>query len=333
MAEMLTIRQIAELTRVDKNSVKALMGTKKEMPLDEFNKLLDQNYATLRSELAKKDTFSNSEICALFGCSMYQGMPRSHKTNSLVLISDTESDNRIYGDFWDGDIIHYTGMGTTGDQRLDFQQNKTLANSRSINIFVALFSKFIINGNSVYVYRGEPHLIDDPYKDTENGRIVYRFPLGFNHSVTYSTPEVVEAIRDEKQKCVSRVFKRLSPDEQRRRALSKGSKGKRAAGKIPKKNSSPFKRSQEVKNYALARANGICECCGKPAPFMVDGEPFLVCHHIKWLENGGDDTIFNTSGICPNCHSKIHILNLPEDTQRILENMKKDEKSYSGIEI
>ena len=111
----------------------------------------------------------------------------------------------------------------------------------------------------------------------------------------------------------------------------KEKKSKRSsAGKQGKR---PYIRDVAVKNYALERANGKCECCGEKAPFEVDGKPFLIEHHIKWLERGGDDTIYNTCGICPNCHSKIHILDMEEDTERIIKNMKADEVAYSGIKI
>ncbi|WP_222102844.1 restriction endonuclease [Lysinibacillus sp. BW-2-10] len=45
-------------------------------------------------------------------------MRRSHKTNTLVLISDRTN---IYEDKMTGDIYHYTGMGQVGDQELKCQ--------------------------------------------------------------------------------------------------------------------------------------------------------------------------------------------------------------------
>ena len=126
----------------------------------------------------------------------------------------------------------------------------------------------------------------------------------------------------------------MSLSKLRQRAVEKGCEGTRLPKKVTaKKRKDPYKRSISVKNYALARAQGVCECCQQPGPFEVNGVPYLVCHHIKWLERGGDDTIFNTCGICPNCHDKIHILDLEEDTKTILKNMRADELKYSGIQI
>lgn len=52
-------------------------------------------------------------------------MRRSISTNTLVIVSDhTKS---IYEDRWIGNVFHYTGMGLTGDQRIDATQNKTVA--------------------------------------------------------------------------------------------------------------------------------------------------------------------------------------------------------------
>ncbi|WP_249923569.1 HNH endonuclease [Paenibacillus odorifer] len=63
-------------------------------------------------------------------------------------------------------------------------------------------------------------------------------------------------------------------------------------------------------------AKGICQLCACPAPFVdKKGEPYLETHHINWLSRGGHDTIENTVALCPNCHKKIHELDLESDVQ------------------
>jgi 5-methylcytosine-specific restriction protein A len=50
------------------------------------------------------------------------------------------------------------------------------------------------------------------------------------------------------------------------------------------------------------------------APFKdKNGEPFLESHHIEWLSKDGEDTIENSIALCPNCHRKMHSLNLKAD--------------------
>lgn len=72
--------------------------------------------------------------------------------------------------------------------------------------------------------------------------------------------------------------------------------------------SSNFLRNPDVVVEVLKRANGVCEYCKKPAPFIKksDNTPYLEVHHIKPLSKGGEDTVENTVALCPNCHRKTH---------------------------
>ena len=67
-------------------------------------------------------------------------------------------------------------------------------------------------------------------------------------------------------------------------------------------------RSDAVKDYVLARANGICESCEEQATFFrLDGETlYLEAHHVNRLSDGGVDHPQNMAGVCPTCHSEIH---------------------------
>ena len=48
-----------------------------------------------------------------------------------------------------------------------------------------------------------------------------------------------------------------------------------------------------------------------------NGEPYLETHHIVWLSEGGEDSIENTVALCPNCHRKMHVVNLQEDIDKL----------------
>jgi len=69
-----------------------------------------------------------------------------------------------------------------------------------------------------------------------------------------------------------------------------------------------YNRNQYVVAEVLYRANGICEKCKQPAPFLRDSDnsPYLEVHHIVPLSENGDDTIENAFALCPNCHRKAH---------------------------
>ncbi len=69
-----------------------------------------------------------------------------------------------------------------------------------------------------------------------------------------------------------------------------------------------FLRNRDVVAAVLVRAAGVCETCGKLAPFQrkSDGTPYLEVHHKQQLAKGGKDVVANAVAVCPNCHRKAH---------------------------
>lgn len=66
-------------------------------------------------------------------------------------------------------------------------------------------------------------------------------------------------------------------------------------------------RSEALRAYVLRRARGVCEACGKSAPFhRRDGSPYLEPHHTRRLSDGGPDHPRWVGAVCPNCHREIH---------------------------
>jgi 5-methylcytosine-specific restriction protein A len=263
------------------------------------------------------DMVSNQQLCEIFGCSPQGGMRRAHKTKSLVLISDHTK--AIYEDRWINDIFHYTGMGLTGNQSLTFMQNKTLADSKNIDIRVALFEVF---EEGDYVYIGEVELAGKPYiekqPDIENNiRDVYVFPLKMKD--TKAAPPIKQEIIEKKEADLKKKIRKLSLEELEFRAqFALKGVGKREV------TSTTYERNQIVAELAKRRAKGICQLCEKPAPFKnPDGEPYLETHHFEWLAKGGKDVIENTVALCPNCHRKVHILNLKSDEATLKSKLSK----------
>ena len=71
------------------------------------------------------DVLTNEDIKRYFVVGNSGGMRRNIRGNLLVLISDPFKG--MYQDRWNGDILHYTGMGPIGNQSLNYSQNRTLA--------------------------------------------------------------------------------------------------------------------------------------------------------------------------------------------------------------
>ena len=69
-----------------------------------------------------------------------------------------------------------------------------------------------------------------------------------------------------------------------------------------------FARNADVVAEVLARADGRCELCDGPAPFLRRSlsTPYLEVHHKVQLAHGGEDTVENAVAACPNCHRREH---------------------------
>jgi 5-methylcytosine-specific restriction protein A len=82
-----------------------------------------------------------------------------------------------------------------------------------------------------------------------------------------------------------------------------------------------YGRSEAVRSYVLARANGRCEACGKPAPFArSDGSPYLEPHHTLRESDFGPDHPRWIGGICPSCHREIHFGAAGKELNRRLQD-------------
>lgn len=260
--------------------------------------------------LTPGDVLDNDTLTQLFKCGNSGGMRRSKETNSLLLISDHRMS--LYDDRWDGDICHYTGMGQVGDQDINYMQNRTLAHSANNGVDVFLFEVFKPNQ---YIYMGPVKLAGKPYTEQQldreqNLRTVWVFPVQLlNNS---KQPRVsIDELQD-KQTRREKQARNLSDTELATRA--KSSQGKAGYRRVY---TTAYERNEFVAEYAKKCAKGVCQLCEQPAPFSKNGVPFLEIHHVEWLSKGGEDTVANTVALCPNCHRKVHILDLPADVQKL----------------
>jgi 5-methylcytosine-specific restriction protein A len=109
----------------------------------------------------------------------------------------------------------------------------------------------------------------------------------------------------------------------------------REAKKTPKKTTvetTAYDRNSYIVEYTKRRAKGVCQLCEAPAPFNDnDDRPYLECHHIIWLSEGGEDTIDNAVALCPNCHRKVHILKEADDVAKLHKKAEEKIKNIKAI--
>lgn len=249
-------------------------------------------------------------------------MRRSINNNVLVLISK-QNGKSIYEDKWIDNVLHYTGMGQTGDQDINYSQNRTLAESVNSNIKLHLFEQF---KDKEYVYAGIVKLIDNPYKQSEPDkdgveRIVIKFPLKLDNTQYFPQNSQVNLGEQARLKNIKK--KDLKEIEIIARKQSNLNKNNCSFRKVK---TNIYTRDPAIREYVKRIANGTCQLCEQPAPFKVKGEPFLHVHHIQYLSKGGEDTIENSIAVCPNCHARIHQLELKADKEKLLKKVAERSK-------
>ena len=261
-------------------------------------------------KLNKGDVINNDILTKIFKCSTQGGMRRSHKTNTLVLVSNHVKS--IYSDRWFGKELHYTGMGSTGDQNL-IAQNKTLYESNFNGVEVHLFEVFELKK---YTYQGIVIYNEKGFQEKQtdvdgNERKVWMFPLELKDGKPISVnDEVIKKLQETKQKSLRKLS---------RKQIKKLAESKKEKSRSYRLTETKFiERDGYIKLYALERAKGRCQLCEKSAPFLKkDGNPYLEVHHIDYLANNGSDTVDNVAALCPNCHRKMHSLELQKDIDKL----------------
>jgi 5-methylcytosine-specific restriction protein A len=269
---------------------------------------------TTIAEIKPGDVITNDQLTTAFRVGNSGGMRWSGAEQCLVVIADhTKS---LYDDRWDGDVLRYTGMGRIGDQQLA-GQNLRLAEQPRTDIAVHLFEVFTQNA---YRYAGRVELAgsaewEHQPDDEGNPRRVLVFPLKLRPGSLRPIPQQSEVLRITRDR--QRSLAKLSNEELAKRALDKGklTPGKRETITVQ------YERNEAVAALAKRLANAKCDLCSEPAPFTSKDGPYLECHHIHHLAQGGPDTISNTVALCANCHRKMHVLDLASDRERLLKRI------------
>ena len=81
-----------------------------------------------------------------------------------------------------------------------------------------------------------------------------------------------------------------------------------------------YPRNNILKNYVKRRSSYSCEMpnCNYQGFYKDNREQYIEVHHIIPLSEGGEDSIWNTVALCPNCHRALHYANNREYLREIL---------------
>lgn len=217
----------------------------------------------------------------------------------VFLFTSMSGEQHGYRDEYHEGIFWYTGEGQVGDMSMDGGNGAILRhsqNGKSIHLFEYVRKAYVrYVGEAQYIRHHEQTGLDRE----GNSRRVYVFHLDIDSVKGSAGVAEPRNIYDEVSVA---SLKQKSLAELRDIALTKIGEGS-----TPKrKQAIAYYRSEALKKYVRARAKGFCEGCGEKAPFSSKSGPFLECHHLHRMADGGPDHPENVVALCPNCHRRVH---------------------------
>lgn len=237
------------------------------------------------------------DIHAAFGGQRQGGISTPAGQPYIFIFTGKSGEQHGYADGWqENGVFLYTGEGQKGDMKFR-AGNKAIrdhaANGKDLLLFEALGKQKPVR----YLGRFSCPSWDTFQEHDSDGN--YRECIQF-HLVPSDEERVEQIITSSSEETRS-----MSLDQLRVRALA-ASKPEQARQwrKAPQVYRA---RSQAVRDYVLARAQGRCELTGRTAPFRTkSGEPYLEVHHTRRLSDGGPDDPRHVAAICPSVHREIH---------------------------
>lgn len=270
--------------------------------------------------------YDRQELLSFIGSKQNQsGIIWGDKEPGCVIVTSggKHSDSAGYGDIENPDgTWNYIGQGSTGNQSVNNYANALLINEkRDVLLFVtrepsSKEQRERGNKRKRYTFKGIYKVLSYGFNSPKEGKRAGDKLLVFHLIPAANIYESnLELTGLQSPNFLIDLRKKILTDEQ-----------KSVAGKSL--SVTEYKaRSAQVKKYALLRANGICELCGKNAPFISSSNyPFLEVHHIYSLVDDGPDLPSNVSAICPNCHREAHFgYNRHEIRTKLASIIKKKE--------
>lgn len=250
-------------------------------------------------DLAKGVTYFRKDLREHYGGQLMKGIWTPREFPVVFLFTGDSGKTYGYSDGWTEDgVFRYTGEGQTGDMTFT-TGNQAILTHRSTGKDILLFED-LGKGKGVR-YAGlfecaSWEEIAGADKEKKARKIIVFNLIPVETAATgASAPTHVDP--DVKGQSLAQL-------RQAAYAAAAGNKGNSKAGDAKR---SWYERSAKVRNYVLARSEGICEACDRPAPFRKkDGTAYLEPHHTTRLADEGPDHPAWVGAICPTCHRRIH---------------------------
>lgn len=227
---------------------------------------------------------STGLLMNVFGVT-YRGSLRRNIGKNLVVVIVDRKQNHNYMD--EHGVVHYKATGNS----FNYRTCKVVRDSLKNNTELYLFETW---GNNRYYYFGQVVLDSKPEVD-KNGDSFFKLRRIDINQKTIIDSDSYGAPTNKEVWSLAYVEKTSSNHAISLKPIGVV-KGRKAA------------RDPNVSYHAKRRADGKCDLCEK-TPFKTrKGIPYLECHHMIFLSEGGPDRVYNVVALCPNCHRKMHYL-------------------------
>ena len=246
-------------------------------------------------QFTRGKSYVRREIHSKLGGQAQGGISTPAEHPVVLIFTGEEGEQYGYRDGWTEDgVFMYTGEGQRGDMEF-VRGNRAIRdhirNGKELHLFEIMGSG-LVRYRGEMIYAGFERRKAPDIEDNLRSAIVFELlPIDAFDPITEDSDELLEELEG------------MPMEELRRRALEESRDPR------PPKESMQVShyRSSAVRSYVLRRADGVCEGCGDPAPFVTRaGRPYLEPHHIRRVSDGGPDHPEWVAGVCPNCHSRAH---------------------------
>lgn len=268
------------------------------------------------------EALTTGELMVIFGVKYRGSVRKSNAKNLVVIISDRK---KGYNKIDNNNVINYLAA----ENNFQYRENKSVLNYRKNNTRLYMFETY---GNNKYYFFGEIEFARDPFFN-ENNQAIFPFKLKEKQkTIIDNEVDKVDGIpTNYKDFWCLQLITESTIEKAINLPVIKGS----TSFNKQKTNNSSSDRERSVIAYVKHRASGVCDLCGKKAPFISkEGVPFLECHHVIQIADDGPDRVYNAVALCPNCHRKMHNLKLDADKSVLvskIENYLKKEGNLDNI--
>jgi 5-methylcytosine-specific restriction protein A len=241
-----------------------------------------------------------TEIHDVYGGQRQGGISTPKNYPFIFIFTSPEGEQHGYVDQFHNGVFWYTGEGQVGDMKM-LSGNRSILNHKNdhktIHAFESTKKGFVRYIGSADCLGCHEEIRPDR---KGNDRTVFVFHLDIDS--TKNTIGISESSTPKYDVNKSKKLKSKSLAELREIVLMPSS----SLASVRDREVQIYYRSEALKQYVILRSKGVCEGCGNQAPFKTKKGPYLECHHLYRLADGGPDHPENVVALCPNCHRRAH---------------------------